>query len=159
MGYYTTDIRFRFFMKQIKVILCLIVVTWFSGCHDKNSSSFLEDMKNDLRNKKKVVLTEDMKKDFQGFLARKYVGEREDGSKVYLMEKTESGSKYLIIKKDGSSKQAIVFAGVPEAKVLQSSQPKCIEIYKDPNSTIKNQAILDMLEKIDNGSDCSFTAF
>ena len=133
-------------MKLLIIVTATIVVfiTLCSGCNNKDKNNSL--------------LNENMEKHFQRYLAQGYVGERENGSKVYLIEKNESGSRYLIIKKDGSYKQALVLGEVPEKKILESSQDKCLEIYKDPNYITGNlQTLFDQLEKMahDDGTDCS----
>lgn len=126
-------------MKQLTVTLCFISVTLCSGCNnrDKNNS----------------LLSEDMQSHLQSHLTQRYVGERKDGSKVYLIEKNESGSRYLIVKKDGSYKNALVFGRVPEKKVLESSQDKCLEIYKDPNHITEGRTLFDQIEEMVNDSD------
>jgi len=118
-------------------------ITLCSGCNNKDKNNSL--------------LNKNTEKYFQRYLAQGYVGERENGSKVYLIEKHESGSRYLIIKKDGSYKQALVFGEVPEKKILASSQDKCLEIYKDPNYITEGRNLSDLIEKMgdDDGSDCS----
>ena len=109
-------------------------------------------------NKNNSLADENADKLLQSYLTQTYVGERENGSKVYLIEKRETASRYLIRKRDGSFKQAVVFGRASIKKILDSSQDKCIEIYKDPNYITAGQTVFDQLLEIvdDDGTDCSW---